>query len=105
MITAALSFKQRFFQLYKSIIRQNLGLILLFSAVTFLMFPVLSGIEMYRVVTNPFLLISPLTGLAGIYDSSSRWYLNVYVLVIPILTVCILFHPLHNRRAADMVPG
>lgn len=103
----ALSLKHRFFQLYRSILNQNRGLILLLAAVTFLLFPVASGIEVYqqyRWITEP--IEGPfrydLLGAANIYGVFSSWYVIIYVLAAPMLALCFLCRPLHNKQAADL---
>ncbi len=100
MTTTAFSFKQRFFRLYRSVLKQHLGLIALLTAITFLSFPVLSAVEMHQLVTGA--ASYRMYGMAEIYGTSSMWTLTLYVLLVPFLTVALLCQPLHNKRAADM---
>ncbi len=112
MTTTTLSFKKRFFRLYVSTLKQNLGLIFLLTAVTFFFFPIANGIEMLHVMTSyrddMFQIVLEdssfyhMCGAADIYGEASIWFFPVYVLAAPILTVCSLCRPLHNRRAADL---
>ncbi len=112
MTTTTLSFKQRFFRLYISTLKQNLGLIFLLTAITFFFFPIANGIEMYHIMTTyvddmlqPVLENSSyyhMCGAADIYGGASLWFFPVYVLAAPVLAACSLCRPLHNRRAADL---
>lgn len=107
MTTTTLSFKQRFFQLYRSTLKSNLGLLFLYTALTLIMAPLLSGIDMLSSsggTTSSGFPIAPhrMNGAANVYGYSTAMYLSFYVLIAPLITVCTVCRPLHNRRAADM---
>ena len=107
MTTTTLSFKQRFFRLYRSTLKSNLGLLFLYTALTLIMVPLLSGIDMLSSsggTTGSGFPITPhrMNGAANVYGYSTAMYLSFYVLIAPLITVCTVCRPLHNRRAADM---
>ncbi len=107
MTTTTLSFKQRFFRLYRSTLKSNLGLFFLYTAVTLIMVPLMSGIEMFTRSGGTTVGGSPIApmlmyGAANIHGDSTAMYLSFYVVLAPVLTVCAILRPLHNRRASDM---
>ena len=107
MTTTTLSFRQRFFRLYRSTLKSNLGLFFLYTAVTLIMVPLMSGIEMFTRSGGTTVGGSPIApmlmyGAANIHGDSTAMYLSFYVVLAPVLTVCAILRPLHNRRASDM---
>lgn len=112
MTTAKSSFKsdgrsRRTFRLYISSLKNSLGLLILFTCVTLLMFPVLTGSEMSRIMATDnldefFSQVGFMMGASRAYTATSSGYLVVYVVLAPVITICSLCRPLHSHTASDM---